>query len=98
MEHQVDYFTLRTGQKIQLPLRHILIICTNLSPEMVTDPAFLRRLGYRVFLGAPTPEQYTQIFQQHAQRGATVAPELMARVLERYPHRTVRCARVSRAT
>jgi predicted ATPase with chaperone activity len=85
MEHQVDYFTLRTGQKIQLPLRHVLIICTNLKPDMVTDPAFLRRLGYRVFLGSPTPEQYAQIFQQYAQRrGVAVAPELMALVLERY--------------
>ncbi len=85
MEHQVDYFTLRTGQKIQLPLRHVLIIATNLSPDMVTDPAFLRRLGYRVHLGAPTPEQYTQIFQNYAQRrGVTVAPELISQLLERY--------------
>jgi hypothetical protein len=85
MEHQIDYFTLRTGQKIQLPLRHVLIIATNLSPESVTDPAFLRRMGYRVYLGPPTPEQYTRIFQQYAQRqGATVAPELLDQLLERY--------------
>src|SRR5262245_61837651 len=31
MEYQIDYFTLRTGQKIQLPLRHVLIIATNLK-------------------------------------------------------------------
>jgi hypothetical protein len=85
MEYQIDYFTLRTGQKIQLPLRHVLIIATNLSPDMVTDPAFLRRLGYRVYLGAPTPEQYTQIFEEHAKRrGVSVAPELIAQILERY--------------
>lgn len=85
MEHQIDYFTLRNGQKIQLPLRHILIICTNLSPDVVTDPAFLRRLGYRVYLGSPTPEEYTKIFQQYAhRRGVAVAPEAMAQVLERY--------------
>ncbi len=85
MEYQIDYFTLRTGQKIQLPLRHVLIIATNLSPEVVTDPAFLRRMGYRVFLGSPTAEQYTQIFQQYAERrGAAVAPELIARLLDRY--------------
>jgi len=40
----------------------------NLSPEAVTDPAFLRAHGYRVYLGAPTPEQYTRIFQAYAQR------------------------------
>jgi predicted ATPase with chaperone activity len=93
MEHQVDYFTLRTGQKIQLPLRHMLIICTNLKPDMVTDPAFLRRLGYRVFLGSPTPEQYSQILLQYAQRkGVAVAPELIAQILERYrsQHREMR--------
>src|SRR5262249_30340430 len=44
MEYQIDYFTLVTGQKIQLPLRHVLIIATNLSLETVTDPAFLRRM------------------------------------------------------
>ncbi len=85
MEYQIDYFTLRTGQKIQLPLRHVLIIATNLSPDMVTDPAFLRRLGYRVYLGSPTPEQYTQIFQLYAKhRGIAIAPELIAQLLERY--------------
>jgi predicted ATPase with chaperone activity len=85
MEYQLDYFTLRTGQKIQMPLRHALIIATNLSPESVTDPAFLRRMGYRVYLGAPTPEQYTRIFQSYAQRqGATVTSEVIDQLLERY--------------
>ena len=85
MEYQIDYFTLQTGQKIQLPLRHVLIIATNLSPEKVTDPAFLRRMGYRIFLGPPTPEEYTKIFQQYAQRqGAAVAPEAIDGLLQRY--------------
>jgi hypothetical protein len=85
MEYQIDYLTLCTGQKIQVPLRHVLIIATNLNPERVTDPAFLRRMGYRLYLGAPTPEQYARIFQLYAQRqGAAVAPEVIERLLERY--------------
>jgi DNA-binding PadR family transcriptional regulator len=85
MEHHIDYFTLNTGQKVQVPLRHVLIIATNLSLDRVTDPAFLRRMGYRCYLGAPTPEQYGQIFRQYAQRhGATAAPEVIDRLLERY--------------
>ncbi len=85
MEHQVDYFTLTTGQKIQLPLRHVLIIATNLGLETVTDPAFLRRMGYRLYLGAPTPEQYARIFGLYAQKqGASVEPEVLAGLLERY--------------
>ena len=85
MEYQIDYFTLRTGQKIQMPLKHVLIIATNLSPETVTDPAFLRRMGYRLFLGSPTDEQYTQIFNAYAQRvGAAVPAGAIERLLERY--------------
>jgi hypothetical protein len=85
MEHHVDYFTLSTGQKIQVPLRHVLIIATNLDPETVTDPAFLRRMGYRLCLGAPTPEQYAQIFNAYAERhGASVPPGLVGMLLERY--------------
>jgi predicted ATPase with chaperone activity len=94
MEYQIDYLTLRTGQKIQMPLRHVLIIATNLSPEVVTDPAFLRRMGYRVYLGPPTPEQYTRIFQQYAERRkVTVPPGVIDRLLERYraQKREMRC-------
>ncbi|HEX4590428.1 MAG TPA: hypothetical protein VH120_10895 [Gemmataceae bacterium] len=85
MEHQIDYLTLVTGQKLQVPLRQVLIIATNLSLERVTDPAFLRRMGYRLYLGHPTPEQYASIFRAYAERvGAAAAPEIIDRLLARY--------------
>jgi hypothetical protein len=85
MEHQHDYFSLKTGQKIMVPLRHVLIIATNLDPETVTDPAFLRRMGYRVYLGPPSPEQYTKIFNNYAEKvGASVTPDVIEKLLERY--------------
>jgi hypothetical protein len=85
MEYHIDFFTLSTGQKIQMPLRHVLIIATNLNPDAVTDPAFLRRMGYRLCLDAPSPEQYAQIFRAYAQRhGAAVPAELIDGLLERY--------------
>lgn len=85
MEHQVDYFTMVTGQKICVPLRQVLIIATNLGLETVTDPAFLRRMGYRLLLEAPTPEQYTKIFHGYAAKhGITVPPGVLEGILERY--------------
>lgn len=85
MEHHFDYFTLVTGQKIQVPLRHVFIIATNLGLDKVTDPAFLRRMGYRLHLEGPTPEQYARIFTDYAKRqGATIAPEVLDRLLQRY--------------
>jgi hypothetical protein len=85
MEHHFDYFTLVTGQKILVPLRHVLIIATNLGLDTVTDPAFLRRMGYRLCLEAPTAEQYARIFTDYAERqGVTVAPEVLDGLLQRY--------------
>jgi hypothetical protein len=85
MEHQIDYLTLETGQKIEVPLRHVLIIATNLKPELVTDPAFLRRMGYRLYLGPPSPEGYALIFRQYAQRqGVTADSAVIDRLLDRY--------------
>jgi hypothetical protein len=85
MEHNFDYFTLVTGQKIQVPLRQVLIIATNLSLDTVTDPAFLRRMGYRLLLEAPTPEQYAKIFTGYAAKQNAVIPTgVLEDILERY--------------
>jgi hypothetical protein len=94
LEHQIDHLVLQTGQKIQVPLRLLLVLATNLSPETVTDAAFLRRLGYRLHLGQPGPEQYAQIFEEYAARqGSKVGPALLAGLLRRYraEGRELRC-------
>ena len=101
MEHQFDYFTLSTGQKIQVPLRQVLIIATNLSLDTVTDPAFLRRMGYRLCLEAPTPEQYAQDLHglRREARRRPSPPELLDAAAGAVPRRrTGSCGRASRAT
>jgi hypothetical protein len=85
LEHKFDYLTLQTGQKIQVPFQVRLILATNLDPNHLMDPAFLRRMGYRLYLGNPTPEQYGQIFARYAQRcGVALPAGLVERLLERY--------------
>jgi len=85
LEHQIDFLTLHTGQKIQVPFLLRLIIATNLDPRDVTDPAFLRRLGYRARLSAPSEAMYARIFQQYAAHcGLEMDPGLMEHVLGRY--------------
>jgi hypothetical protein len=94
LEHRIDYLALHTGQKIQVPFRLMLMVATNLALEAVTDPAFLRRMGYRLFLGKPSPEQYSRIFEQYAARhGAQVPPGLISHILDRYQaqERELRC-------
>jgi hypothetical protein len=94
LERRIDYLTLQTGQKIQVPFRQMLIIATNLSASAVTDPAFLRRMGYRLHLEPPTAELYTAIFQRYAEReGLAVPAGMVGRLLERYHKegRDLRC-------
>jgi hypothetical protein len=85
LENRIDYLTLHTGQKIQIPFLQSLIIATNLEPESVTDPAFMRRMGYRLCLEAPSPRRYAEIFGRYAS-GLSIAipPGLVERLLERY--------------
>lgn len=85
LENRIDYLTLHTGLKIQVPFLPLLIIATNLDTEQVTDPAFLRRMGYRLYLAPPSPERYRDIFERYASRhGLSIRPGLVARLLERY--------------
>jgi hypothetical protein len=63
----------------------MLIFATNLDPIRVTDPAFLRRMGYRLNVAAPSPERYAEIFRQYAARlNAAADAGLVERILARY--------------
>lgn len=85
LEHGFDYLTLRTGQKIQIPFRQMLIVATNLEVSDVADPAFLRRMGYRVHVDQPSTEDYIRIFRRYAEtRGAHASDEITNLVLQRY--------------
>jgi hypothetical protein len=85
LENRIDYLTPHTGQKVQIPFLQTVVIATNLDPANVTDPAFPRRMGYRLCLGAPSPERYRAIFERYASRlGIPIAPGLAERLLERY--------------
>mgnify|MGYP001236356459 CR=1 FL=1 len=67
LEGRVDYLTLHTGKKIAVPFEQLLIFATNLDPKALVDDAFLRRMGYRLFVAPPDKEMYAAIFQQYAE-------------------------------
>jgi predicted ATPase with chaperone activity len=67
LEGRIDYLTLHTGKKIEVPFEQLLIFATNLDPSDLVDDAFLRRMGYRLFVTTPTKETYAEIFQKYVE-------------------------------
>jgi len=51
-----------------VPFEELIIFSTNLEPEDLMDTAFLRRLPYKIEIGAPTVELYRQIFEKECAR------------------------------
>ncbi|MEZ9909329.1 AAA family ATPase [Vibrio sp. 10N.261.51.A3] len=48
MEYYFDHLSLPNGQQVTMPFVLTLAFSTNLNPEKISDPAFLRRLGYKI--------------------------------------------------
>lgn len=63
LEDRVDYLNLHTGKSFSIPFEELVIFSTNLEPEDLMDPAFLRRLPYKIEVGSPSPEIYRKIFE-----------------------------------
>jgi len=64
MESKVDYLKLHTGKSFSIPFEALLIFSTNIDPEGLMDPAFLRRLPYKIEVGAPSLETYYAMFKR----------------------------------
>ncbi|HVC57664.1 MAG TPA: hypothetical protein VND95_17065 [Stellaceae bacterium] len=62
MENQIDFMKLNTGASFTLPFDVLLMFSTNLQPADLMDPAFLRRIQYKIKLFEPTRDEFRQIF------------------------------------
>ena len=85
MDRQVDYLALHTGSKFQVPFDVNLIFSTNLEPASLADEAFLRRLGYKIYVGPLDEHDYRMIFRQVCETmGIPDAESGLAHVLQRH--------------
>ncbi len=77
LENRVDYLNLHTGKSFVIPFEELVIFSTNLEPEDLMDPAFLRRLPYKIEVGAPTLEIYKKIFEKECvKQGLEISDEV----------------------
>lgn len=62
MERRIDFMVLNNGGSFSVPFDNLLIFSTNLEPADLMDPAFLRRIPYKVEVLEPTDDEFKTVF------------------------------------
>lgn len=64
MEYLVDHLSLPNGQQTTVPFMLTLAFSSNLPPSSIADPAFLRRLGYKIEFKPLEKQDYIALWQE----------------------------------
>jgi predicted ATPase with chaperone activity len=85
LENRIDYLTLHTGRKIEIPFDVLVVFSTNLPPRDLVDEAFLRRLRHKIEIGDPSYDDFREIFHQVAEaKGVTFSNQGLAYLLQEW--------------
>ena len=85
LERRVDFLTLHSGKKIEVPFEQLVVFSTNLNEKDLVDDAFLRRMGYRARVEPPTAGAFVEIFKRTAtNRGIAINQDCLDHVIQKY--------------
>lgn len=83
LNSRVDYLTLHTGKSVQIPFDEIVIFSTNLHPNDLMDPAFQRRIGYKLETVEPPEDLFRKVFEgMAAKRGLELTDTVYRQVVD----------------
>jgi len=95
LELRIDYLTLQTGTKIEVPFDQLIVFSTNLDPRELVDEAFLRRIRHKLKVSDPDEKQFFQIMQREcAKHELNLTPEAFVHLIQKHyigAERTMRC-------
>ncbi len=83
LESRVDYLTLHTGRKFEVPFNVFIVFATNLKPASLADEAFLRRIPYKILAKNPTIDEYCKIFELNCRKRGLPFDAVMVEYLDR---------------
>jgi hypothetical protein len=83
LESRVDYLTLHTGKKFQIPFDVLTVFATNLDPKSLADEAFLRRIPYKIPIADPSMSEYTRIFEMNCRKRDMKFHEVLVEYLQK---------------
>ena len=85
LEKRVDFLTLYTGGKIEIPFDVLIVFATNLAPTDLVDEAFLRRIRHKIEVRDPSFEEYREIFKRIcAHKGVPYDDKALAYLLQEH--------------
>jgi len=85
LEKRIDFLTLHTGKKFEIPFDQLIIFATNLDPKELVDEAFLRRIKYKIDVKNPTEDEYRQIFRNVCTaKGIRYTDDVVSYILHTY--------------
>ncbi len=95
LEKRIDYLTLATGRKIDVPFDALIVFSTNLNPSELVDEAFLRRIRYKIQVFDPSWNDFREIFRRVVEsRGIPYSEEALKYIVMEY---YIKCKRKPRA-
>ena len=83
LESRIDFLTLHTGKKFQVPFDVLTVFATNLDPDSLADEAFLRRIPYKIPITDPSLDEFTRIFELNCRRRRMRFHRVMVASLQR---------------
>ena len=85
LEKKVDFLTLHTGTKIEVPFDELIVFSTNLNPRDLVDDAFLRRIRYKIPIEDPSHENFRSIWRIMSEvKGVPYADEIVDYFVEKH--------------
>jgi predicted ATPase with chaperone activity len=85
LENRMDFLTLHTGRKVEVPFDVLVVFSTNLPPRDLVDEAFLRRLRHKIEISDPNYEEYREIFRRVASaKGVKYSDQGLAYLLQEW--------------
>lgn len=82
LNSRVDYLSLHTGKSAKIPFDEIVIFSTNMHPDDLMDPAFQRRISYKLETVEPPQDLFLEVFFGMAQkRGLELTEDVFMQVL-----------------
>lgn len=64
LDSGADHLAMAGGRKVGVPFDLTLVLATNLAPQLLLDDASMRRIGYKIPIGALGRESYRNLFRR----------------------------------